>query len=74
MPHDKIDVHAHYADRSRVHYGSDFPFTPLQGCQYLAQQLDTSRHLDEAALDAILKDNAYDQFRVRAAPQPKESR
>jgi predicted TIM-barrel fold metal-dependent hydrolase len=62
------------ADRSRVHYGSDFPFTPLQGCQYLAQQLDTSRYLDEAALDAIFKDNAYDLFRVRATPQPKESR
>jgi predicted TIM-barrel fold metal-dependent hydrolase len=62
------------ADPSRVHYGSDFPFTPLQGCQYLLQQLDTSRNLDETALDAIFEDNAYDLFRARAAPQPKESR
>ena len=29
------------ADPSRLHYGSDFPFTPWQGCQFLAQQLQT---------------------------------
>jgi len=62
------------ADPSRLHYGSDFPFTPWQACQYLQQQLDTSRNLDETALDAIYEDNAYDLFRVRATPQPRESR
>jgi 6-methylsalicylate decarboxylase len=46
------------ADPSRLHYGSDFPFTPWQGCQYLLQQLQTSRHLDDATLDAIYQDNA----------------
>jgi predicted TIM-barrel fold metal-dependent hydrolase len=61
------------ADPSRLHYGSDFPFTPWQGCQYLAEQLEMSRNLDETALGAIFKDNAYDLFRVRPTPQPKES-
>jgi predicted TIM-barrel fold metal-dependent hydrolase len=56
------------ADSSRLHYGSDYPFTPWQGCQYLAEQLETSRHLDATALDAVLRDNAYHlfpQFRKR---------
>jgi predicted TIM-barrel fold metal-dependent hydrolase len=33
------------ADPSRLHYGSDFPFTPWQGCRYSAQQLQHSQHL-----------------------------
>jgi predicted TIM-barrel fold metal-dependent hydrolase len=61
------------ADPSRVHYGSDFPFTPLQGCQYLAQRLDTSRHLDGTAIDAIFQDNAFELFRGVATQTRKES-
>jgi predicted TIM-barrel fold metal-dependent hydrolase len=54
------------ADPSRLHYGSDFPFTPTSACQYLAQQLQTSRHLDGSALDAILYDNADHLFPQRS--------
>ena len=46
------------ADPSRLHYGSDFPFTPWQACQYLAQQLQTTRQLDDGALDAVFAGNA----------------
>jgi len=52
------------ADPSRLHYGSDLPFTPWQACQYLTQQLENSPHLDEDALEAIYVDNAYDLLRT----------
>jgi predicted TIM-barrel fold metal-dependent hydrolase len=58
------------ADPSRLHYGSDFPFTPWQGCQFLAQQLQTSRHLDDSARDAVFGANAdhlFPQIRARLA-------
>ncbi len=50
------------ADPARLHYGSDFPFTPWQACQYLAQQLQTSRNLNAAALDGIFRANADHLF------------
>jgi predicted TIM-barrel fold metal-dependent hydrolase len=50
------------ADPTRLHYGSDFPFTPWQGCQFLAQQLQTSRHLDDKAVDAVFHENADHLF------------
>jgi predicted TIM-barrel fold metal-dependent hydrolase len=53
------------ADPSRLHYGSDYPFTPFEACQYLAQQLQTSRHLDGEALEAVFRGNA-DQLLRRA--------
>jgi predicted TIM-barrel fold metal-dependent hydrolase len=53
------------ADPSRLHYGSDYPFTPFEACQYLAQQLQTSRNLDGEALDAVVRGNA-DQLLRRA--------
>jgi predicted TIM-barrel fold metal-dependent hydrolase len=58
------------ADPTRLHYGSDFPFTPWQGCQFLAQQLQTSRNLDEKAIDAVFQENAdhlFPQIRARQA-------
>lgn len=58
------------ADPSRLHYGSDFPFTPLQGCQYLQQQLDTSRNLDAAARNAVFQDNAFRLLRDVATRSP----
>jgi predicted TIM-barrel fold metal-dependent hydrolase len=61
------------ADPSRLHYGSDFPFTPLQGCLYLTRQLQTSRLLDDTGLDAIFRDNAVDLFPAAGAPIRTES-
>jgi len=55
------------ADPAKLHYGSDFPFTRVPGCQYLLQRLETSRHLDSAALDAVFRTNADCLFpRIRA--------
>jgi hypothetical protein len=56
------------ADPSRLHYGSDFPFTAWKACQYLAQQLQNSRYLDETAIDAVFRDDAdylFPHIRVR---------
>jgi predicted TIM-barrel fold metal-dependent hydrolase len=50
------------ADPARLHYGSDFPFTPLQACRYLAQQLQAASQLDGRAIDAIFRDNACRLF------------
>jgi predicted TIM-barrel fold metal-dependent hydrolase len=61
------------ADSSRLHYGGDFPFTPLQGCQYLVRQLQTSRLLDDTALDAIFRGNAVDLFRAAGTPARTDS-
>jgi predicted TIM-barrel fold metal-dependent hydrolase len=61
------------ADPSKLHYGSDFPFTPSQGCKILVQQLEASRHLDDATRDAIFVDNAYDLLRAADASTRKES-
>jgi predicted TIM-barrel fold metal-dependent hydrolase len=56
------------ADSTRLHYGSDFPFTPWQACQYLAQQLETSGQLDDTELDAMFRANAEGLFRRAATP------
>ena len=61
------------ADPSRLHYGSDFPFTPWQACQYLAQQLQTSQQLDDLTLDAIFTDNAVHLFRAAGTSTVKET-
>jgi predicted TIM-barrel fold metal-dependent hydrolase len=61
------------ADPSRLHYGSDFPFTPWQACQYLAQQLQTSQKLDDRTLDAIFTDNAVHLFRAAGTSTVKET-
>jgi predicted TIM-barrel fold metal-dependent hydrolase len=58
------------ADPSRLHYGSDFPFMPWQGCQFLAQQLQTSRNFDDKAIEAVFRENAdhlFPQIRRRLA-------
>jgi hypothetical protein len=60
-------------DASKLHSGSDFPFTPWQGCKILVQQLENPRHLDDTALDAVFLDNTYGLFRAAGAPAPKES-
>jgi 6-methylsalicylate decarboxylase len=61
------------ADPARFLYGSDFPFTPWQGCHYLAQQLEASCQLDDTARDAVFTDNAAALFGAAGAPRPEES-
>lgn len=41
------------ADRTHLHYGSDYPFTPEPVCHYLASQLETSPHLSNTPAGAL---------------------
>jgi 6-methylsalicylate decarboxylase len=56
------------ADPARVHYGSDYPFTPWQACRYLARQLQTSGQLADSALDAMFTGNSENLFRHATPP------
>ncbi len=42
------------ADRDRLHYGSDWPFTPVDGCLKLKAALCGSGQLSAVELDAVL--------------------
>lgn len=46
------------ADRSNLHYGSDWPFTPTDACAHLLQKLIDTPLLDENERTAIMSDNA----------------
>jgi 6-methylsalicylate decarboxylase len=49
------------AKSDHLHYGSYYPFTPEPACQYLAAQLDASRHLNNPAT-ATLSENSRRLF------------
>ncbi len=46
------------ADPNKLHYGSDFPFTPADTCAALAQQLDATGALDDEQRRAVYAGNA----------------
>jgi predicted TIM-barrel fold metal-dependent hydrolase len=46
------------ADRSKLHYGSDWPFTPTEACAHLLQMLIDTPLLDEDERKAMMSDNA----------------
>ena len=54
------------ADPDRVHYGSDYPFTPPDACVRLAERLDATDQLDESLREKIDSTNAEALF-ARAA-------
>lgn len=56
------------ADPSKIHYGSDYPFTPKQACGALVRQLHASQHFDDKALQAMFLDNSDDLHRTAGAP------
>ena len=56
------------AEPARLHYDSDFPFTPLQACRYLAQQLQTSGQLADSAFDVMFTGNSENLFRHATPP------
>ena len=53
------------ADPSRIHYGSDWPYTPVEVCEALAAKLDATPLLDGALRDAVMRDNAARLFAPR---------
>ncbi|MGK5543320.1 amidohydrolase family protein [Streptomyces sp. URMC 127] len=50
------------ADPTRIHYGSDYPFTPLPEIQATASALDTSPELEGDLLDRMKFKNAQELF------------
>ena len=50
------------ADKSHLHYGSDWPFTPADACLKLARQLDAASLFDSEALQAAMGENARQLF------------
>jgi predicted TIM-barrel fold metal-dependent hydrolase len=53
------------SDPSKLHYGSDYPFTPAASCKALALQIDKTNLLDDAQRAAICRSNAERLFRKR---------
>lgn len=50
------------ADTNRIHYGSDWPFTPIPVATRLAGELEATPLFDAATRRRILHDNACDLF------------
>ena len=46
------------ADHSRLHYGSDYPYTPAPACEKLMQLLEATPLLDDQLRQGIWRDNA----------------
>lgn len=53
------------ADPGRLHYGSDWPFTPTAGCEKLLEALNTTELFDEAARESMMVSNARRLFSKR---------
>ena len=53
------------ADRERLLYGSDWPFTPVETCEQLKETLCASGQLNDEELTAVLRDNAQLLFEQR---------
>jgi predicted TIM-barrel fold metal-dependent hydrolase len=50
------------ASPDRLHYGSDYPFTPADACEALANRLATTTLLDDALRARIWRENALSLF------------
>lgn len=50
------------ADPTRIHYGSDFPFTPADACVRLAEGLDGAASLPDELRPAVDRDNSFALF------------
>ncbi len=50
------------ADESRLHYGSDYPYTPPVACERLMQALEATPVLDDRLRQGIWRDNAMKLF------------
>ncbi|WP_432854313.1 amidohydrolase family protein [Amycolatopsis sp. CA-161197] len=61
-----LDALLSVADPDRIHYGSDYPFTPPDACARLAERLDTTDQLDGPLRAKIDSANAEALFSRRA--------
>ena len=51
------------ANPAKLHYGSDWPFTPIEVCEDLARKLDQTPLLNGALREAVMKGNAEALFK-----------
>lgn len=52
----------HVADHSRIHYGSDYPYTPQAICEALVCRIEETPLLDDALRTKIWRENALALF------------
>lgn len=64
VPH-LLDSLLKVADPEKLHYGSDYPFTPDFACQALMQALETTPLLSDRQRQAVWRDNALKLFATR---------
>ena len=69
-----LSVLLQIADPQKLHYGSDWPFTPLQICEQLLKQLNETPLLSDEVRSAAMSTNAHSLFAQRlgvATPSPQ---
>jgi 6-methylsalicylate decarboxylase len=57
-----LDALLQVADPARIHYGSDYPFTPADACERLLQEIETTPLLDDAMRKRVLRENTRALF------------
>jgi 6-methylsalicylate decarboxylase len=57
-----LDALLQVADPKRIHYGSDYPFTPAAVCEALLEKIETTPLLDRKTREGILRTNAHALF------------
>ncbi len=57
-----LDALLQVADPKRIHYGSDYPFTPAVACEVLLKKIETTPLLDARTREGILRTNAHALF------------
>ena len=60
-----LSVLLQIADPQKLHYGSDYPFTPLKACEQLLEKLNETRLLSGEIREAAMTGNAYSLFSRR---------
>lgn len=57
------------ADPAKLHYGSDYPFTPAAACEALKEKIERTAALGSTTRENILSENSLQLFpRLRPAP------
>jgi 6-methylsalicylate decarboxylase len=65
-----LDSLLQVADPKRIHYGSDYPFTPAAACEALLKKIETTSLLDGRTREGIVRTNAHALFpRLDALPR-----
>lgn len=60
-----LSVLLQIADPKKLHYGSDWPFTPIEACEQLLEKLNETQLLSDEVREAAMTGNAYSLFSQR---------